>query len=124
MTDAITIYPTIRPEPITIIVYMLPRIEEEMREQGWRSVKVLVNKNIVYGYQGAFRGNRYTFEGFVWRDENSVLIKNLPATVKSGAHGVCFSVTGNGWHSVQFSRGENPLARICAIEKILKEAGE
>lgn len=124
MTETITIYPTIRPEPVTIIVYMSPKIEEEMREQGWKPVKVQIDGNVVYGYQGTFRGNRRTFDGFVWRDKNSMLIKNLPTTVKHGAHGACFSRTQDGWHEIHFSHGENPLARLCAMEKLLKESGE
>ena len=124
MADAITIYPTIAPEPILIIPYTPPRIEDEMSEQGWKPVKVLVSERIVYGYQGTFKGNRHTFEGFVWRDVNLIYIKGVPASVKNGAHGACFSRTQDGWYEIHFSRGENPLARLCAMEKLLKEAGE
>ncbi len=113
----------ISPEPITIGPDP-PTVRGELREQDWRYVTVYDNGVKRFAYYGDFKGNHNYYKGFVWCDDNSISIKNLPRTAKLGNHHLCFSLTRNGWYLVHFNYGMNPLARICAIEEYLKEVGE
>jgi hypothetical protein len=124
LENTITVFPIIRPRAIIIGPEPASSLQEELEDQNWRLISLDVNGTTRYGYEGEFRGKRHRYRGFVWCDDNSVSILNLPTSAKRGKHGICFSRTRDGWYLAHFNRGTNPLARICAIEEYLKEVGE